>query len=161
MRDTFLLDPELIFLNHGSFGACPAEVFADYQRWQPELERNPVHFLGRRSGALLALAREVLADYLGARADDLVFLPNATSGVNTVARSLALLPVDEVLAATDHTSRWTWPFSNGTTGRRCGGVATRWPAARVSAWPISTARPPSLRMTASARCAHPRALQRR
>jgi len=58
MRDTFLLDPDLIFLNHGSFGACPAEVFADYQRWQPELERNPVHFPGRCSGALLAQARK-------------------------------------------------------------------------------------------------------
>ena len=101
-RDAFLLDPDLVFLNHGSYGACPAEVFADYQRWQRELERNPVQFLGRRSGALLAQARAVLADYLGARADDLVFVPNATTGVNAVARSLALQPGDEVLAATDH-----------------------------------------------------------
>jgi len=114
MRDAFLLDPEHIFLNHGSFGTCPAEVFADCQRWQLELERNPVHFLGRRSGALLAQAREVLADYLGARADDPVFLPNATSGVNTVARSLALLPGDVVLAATDHeygACDGTWQFA--------------------------------------------------
>jgi isopenicillin-N epimerase len=44
MRELFLLDPAVVFLNHGSFGACPAEVFAEYQRWQVELERNPVEF---------------------------------------------------------------------------------------------------------------------
>jgi isopenicillin-N epimerase len=101
MREQFLLDPDLVFLNHGSYGACPREVFADYQRWQLELERNPVEFLGRRSGALLAQARERLASHLGTRGADLVFVANATTGVNTVAQSLALQPGDEVLA-TDH-----------------------------------------------------------
>jgi isopenicillin-N epimerase len=101
MREHFLLDSQVTFLNHGSFGACPAEVFADYQHWQRELERNPVAFLGRRSGELLGQARARLASYLGARADDLVFVANATTGVNIVARSLALQPGDEVLA-TDH-----------------------------------------------------------
>ncbi len=48
MRDLFLLDPAVIFLNHGSFGACPRPVFDEYQRWQRELERQPVEFLGRR-----------------------------------------------------------------------------------------------------------------
>ncbi len=101
MRDAFLLDPDIVFLNHGSFGACPAEVFETYQRWQRELERNPVEFLGRRSAGLLHNARERLAALLGARAADLVFVPNATTGVNIVARSLQLQPGDEVLA-TDH-----------------------------------------------------------
>ncbi len=101
MRQAFLLDPEVVFLNHGSFGACPAEVMAELQRWQLELERNPVAFLGRRSAELLLQARTTLAAYLGAQAQDLVFLPNATTGVNTVARSLALQPGDEVLS-TDH-----------------------------------------------------------
>jgi len=101
MREHFLLEPGLVFLNHGSFGSCPKEVFADYQRWQLELERNPVAFLGRRSGALLASARARLAASLGADASDLVFLPNATTGVNTVVQSLRLQPGDEVLA-TDH-----------------------------------------------------------
>jgi isopenicillin-N epimerase len=101
MREHFLLDPDLVFLNHGSYGACPREVFDDYQRWQLELERNPVAFLGRRSGALLASARQQLASHLGARGEDLVFMANATTGVNTVAQSLALQPGDEVLA-TDH-----------------------------------------------------------
>jgi isopenicillin-N epimerase len=101
MRDAFLLSPDVIFLNHGSFGACPREVFAHYQHWQLELERNPVEFLGRRSAELLWQARQKLATYLGARPDDLAFVSNATTGVNIVARSLALSPGDEVLG-TDH-----------------------------------------------------------
>ena len=101
MRDLFLLDPRLVFLNHGSFGACPREVLAAQRRWQDEMERNPVEFLGRRSAALLRSAREALGGFVGARADDLVFVPNATTAVNVVARSLDLQPGDEVLA-TDH-----------------------------------------------------------
>jgi isopenicillin-N epimerase len=101
VRDLFLLDPDLVFLNHGSFGACPAPVFEEYQRRQRELERNPVEFLGRRSASLLADARAALAEYLGTRIERLVFVSNATTGVNTIARSLALGPGDEVLA-TDH-----------------------------------------------------------
>ncbi len=101
MRELFLLDPDLVFLNHGSYGACPREVFDDFQRWQREMERNPVEFLGRRSAALLGAARERLAACVGARPDDLVFVTNATTGVNVVAQSLALQPGDEVLA-TDH-----------------------------------------------------------
>ena len=101
MRDLFQLDPDIVFLNHGSYGACPREVFDDFQQWQREMERNPVEFLGRRSGTLLAEARAQLARTLGARAEDLVFVTNATTGVNIVAASLALQPGDEVLA-TDH-----------------------------------------------------------
>ncbi|MFZ4649397.1 MAG: aminotransferase class V-fold PLP-dependent enzyme [Rubrivivax sp.] len=101
MKDLFLLDGSLVFLNHGSFGACPRPVFEAFQRWQLELERNPVEFLGRRSAALLAEARGALATELGAQPQDLVFVPNATTGVNVVARSLQLRPGDEVLA-TDH-----------------------------------------------------------
>jgi isopenicillin-N epimerase len=98
MRDLFLLDPDLAFLNHGSFGACPREVFEAQQRWQLEMERNPVAFLGRRSADLLAQARAALGDALGAKGEHLVFVPNATTGVNVVARSFALREGDEVLA---------------------------------------------------------------
>ncbi len=101
MRDLFLLDPGVVFLNHGSYGACPREVLAELQRWQIEMERNPVEFLGRRSALLLGAAREPLAACMGARPEHLVYLPNATTGVNVVARSLLLQPGDEVLA-TDH-----------------------------------------------------------
>lgn len=100
MRADFLLDPDVVFLNHGSFGACPRAVFDRYQQWQRELERQPVEFLARRLTGLLAEAREALAAYLGASPDDLVFVPNATSGVNLAARSLRLDPGDEVLGTT-------------------------------------------------------------
>lgn len=97
----FLLDPDVTFLNHGSFGACPTEVFERYQAWQRELEAQPVAFLGRRHDDLLHEARAALATLLNVRADNLAFVPNATTGINTVAKSLPLSPGDEVLA-TDH-----------------------------------------------------------
>lgn len=112
MRDRFLLDPDTVFLNHGSYGACPRPVFDAWQGWQREMERNPVEFLGRRSAALLAAARERLGALLGVPGADLVFVPNATHGVNTVARSLRLQPGDEVLT-TDHeygACDATWDF---------------------------------------------------
>ena len=101
MKNLFLLDPSLIFLNHGSFGACPVDVLQDCQHWQRELERNPVAFLGRHSARLLAHSRSVLAQYIGATSDHLIYLPNATTGVNTVARSLPLRAGDEILS-TNH-----------------------------------------------------------
>jgi isopenicillin-N epimerase len=101
MREYFLLDPSVAFLNHGSYGACPREVFEDYQKWQLELERNPVDFLGRNSAQLLKTARQILAKFLGAHPDDVVFVSNATTGVNIVAKSLKINPGDAVVA-TDH-----------------------------------------------------------
>ncbi len=98
LRDDFLLDPSVTFLNHGSFGACPRAVFERYQEWQLELERQPVLFLARRLEELLAEARGALGAYVGADPDDLVFVPNATAGVNVAARSLGLRPGDEVLS---------------------------------------------------------------
>lgn len=97
MRDQFLLDPGITFLNHGSFGACPREVLDEQRRWQLEMERNPVEFLGRRSAERLLHARTVLGNTLGGRAEELVFVPNSTTGVNIVARSFPLQAGDEVL----------------------------------------------------------------
>lgn len=112
LRDLFLLDPEVHFLNHGSFGACPKPVFADYQRWQLEMERQPVHFVQHRLHAELKLARQTLGEFINAPADDLVFVDNATWGVNVIARSLSLAAGDEVLT-TDHEygaceRAWEW-----------------------------------------------------
>jgi isopenicillin-N epimerase len=101
LKEDFLIRPDVVFLNHGSFGACPRPVFERYQRWQLELERQPVEFLGRRFEELMYRARSVLGRYVGADPEDLVYVPNATTGLNVIARSLALRPGDEVLA-TDH-----------------------------------------------------------
>ena len=97
LRREFLLDPEVAFLNHGSFGACPRPVFESYQAWQRELEQEPIDFLDRRLPTLLATARSELARYLNAPPDDLAFVPNATTGVNLAARSLPLERGDEIL----------------------------------------------------------------
>ena len=61
LRDQFLLDKSVTFLNHGSFGACPIPVFEEYQRWQLELERQPVEFIGRRFDGLMSEARAAIA----------------------------------------------------------------------------------------------------
>ncbi len=119
-RELFLLRPGIVFLNHGAFGACPSPVFAAYQRWQRELERQPVEFLGRRFRNLLQEARQSLAEFVGAPADDLVYVPNATTGLNIVARSLGLGAGDEVLG-TDHeygAIDRTWQFLCARRGAR-------------------------------------------
>jgi isopenicillin-N epimerase len=99
VKELFLLDPDVVFLNHGSFGACPRPVFAAYQRYQLELEREPVDFLVRRLPGLLDAVRARLAAYVGGDPAGLVLVPNATAGLNVVARSLDLAPGDEVLAS--------------------------------------------------------------
>jgi isopenicillin-N epimerase len=101
LQEYFLLDPQVIYLNHGSFGATPLPVFERYQAWQRELERQPTAFLGREKDRLLKASRAVLAQYLCTDAKNLVYVTNATVGLNIVARGLRLGPGEEVLS-TDH-----------------------------------------------------------
>ena len=82
------LDPAVVFLNHGSFGSCPTAVLEFQHAIRQRLERQPVQFLVRELESLLDEARGTLARFVGAEAADLVFVPNATAGVNTVLRSL-------------------------------------------------------------------------
>jgi isopenicillin-N epimerase len=135
LRSDFLLNPDVVFLNHGSFGACPRPVFDSYQQWQRELEWEPVDFIGRRSGKLMEESRAALAAYLGvADPENIVYFPNPTTAVNMVARSLAgfrndvtsecrgmsLQPGDEILT-TDHeypAMDRTWDFVQCKTGIR-------------------------------------------
>jgi isopenicillin-N epimerase len=97
----WLLDPKIIFLNHGSFGACPRQVLECQGEWRSQIERHPVHFLVRELETHLEAARECLAQFAGANADDLAFMPNATTGINTILRSLKFKPGDELLV-TNH-----------------------------------------------------------
>ena len=120
LRELFLLDPEVAFFNHGSFGACPRPVFEAYQRWQRELEWQPVGFMFSRSPQLLNETRRHLAKWLGTSSASLVFTTNATTGVNTVARSLKLEPGDEILTC-DHEYDAidnTWRFTCENSGAR-------------------------------------------
>jgi isopenicillin-N epimerase len=95
------LDPGVVFLNHGSFGATPRSVLAEQGRIRVLLESDPVAFFERRYQPALDVARAALAGFVGARPEDLVFVANATTGVNTVLRSLELRPGDQLLV-TDH-----------------------------------------------------------
>src|SRR5258705_12187892 len=97
LKEYFLLDPNIVFLNHGSYGAAPKLVFEAYQNWQLRLERQPVLFLGRELAGLILESRIALCEYLNTDADDLVYIPNATHGVNIVAHSLQLKPREEIL----------------------------------------------------------------
>lgn len=118
LKSLFLLDPDVVFLNHGSFGATPRPVFAVYQEWQRRLEWQPVQFLVNELPEHLRAARHALGAYLGADGDDLVYVPNATFALNVVARSLSLAPGDEVLA-TDHeygACDNVWRFLRGKRG---------------------------------------------
>ena len=112
MKDLYLLDPDITFLNHGSFGACPKPVFDAYQNWQRKLENQPVQFMAIDVYEHLALARNKLGAFIGCGGDDLFFIPNATTAVNTIIRSLDLGPGDEVLS-TNHEygsliRAWEW-----------------------------------------------------
>jgi isopenicillin-N epimerase len=95
------IDSGLAYLNHGSFGATPAEVLAEQDRLRAALERNPVGFMVYQLPELLAAVRSRVAGFLGADADGLVFVDNATSGTQTVIAQTRLGPGDEVLT-TDH-----------------------------------------------------------
>ncbi|TXD33497.1 aminotransferase class V-fold PLP-dependent enzyme [Lujinxingia vulgaris] len=91
------LDSGVIHLNHGSFGACPRRVLHAQDALRRQLEANPVRFVGRELPGLMAHARAELANFVGADAPNLVFVPNTTTGVNAVLGSLDLQPGDEIL----------------------------------------------------------------
>ncbi|MBC8256009.1 MAG: aminotransferase class V-fold PLP-dependent enzyme [Candidatus Marinimicrobia bacterium] len=101
LKNQFILDPNLIFLNHGSFGACPKSVMENLRSWQNRMEKEPVQFFESDIFKLLESSRKALGNFVGCEGDDLVFYPNPTHAVNAVARSLNLKIGDEVLG-TNH-----------------------------------------------------------
>jgi len=98
LHSQFLLRPDIHFLNFGSFGACPKPVFEDYQKWQLELEREPVQFITQQLPAQLKRSREALGAYVNCHSDDLVFVTNPSYAINIIAKSLKLNAGDEVLS---------------------------------------------------------------
>jgi isopenicillin-N epimerase len=91
------LDPKVVFLNHGSFGSCPRAVLAFQNEIRARFEGRPIQFLARELEGLLDQARSRLAEFVEADPQDLVFVTNATTGVNTVLRSLPWKSDDEFL----------------------------------------------------------------
>lgn len=97
LRDLFLLRKDITFLNFGSFGACPKPIFEEYQKWQLELEREPVQFITVDGLRYLKQSRDALGNYLGCDGDDLVYTTNPSYAVNLIAKSIDLKSGDEVL----------------------------------------------------------------
>ena len=101
MKSQFLLDPNITFLNHGSFGACPKTIFEEFQRFQLELESEPVDFIQQKQPKYLKTARESLAGFVGCQAKDLFFTANPTFAINVIMRNIKLNEGDEILS-TNH-----------------------------------------------------------
>lgn len=100
LRDEWMLDERIAFLNHGSFGATPRRVFQEQDAWRRRIESEPVEIIGRRHESLLARSRQAIGDWLNMRPADFGFVTNATEGVNAVLRSLRLEPGQELLTTT-------------------------------------------------------------
>ena len=98
LKDLFYLNPEITFLNFGSYGACPKPIFEDLQKWQSAMERDPVQFIAVRSIENLRTSREALAEYIHCDADDLVYTPNPSYAMNVIAKSFTMKPGDEILS---------------------------------------------------------------
>ncbi|MDP6755920.1 MAG: aminotransferase class V-fold PLP-dependent enzyme, partial [Candidatus Marinimicrobia bacterium] len=98
LRPLFHLDPDIVFLNHGSYGACPKPVFKAYQQYQRDLETQPVRFMQEKVYELLERSREALGDYINCHKEDVIFVHNPTHAVANVIHNLDLQSGDEVLS---------------------------------------------------------------
>ena len=101
LRQEFLLDPQVVYLNHGSYGACPKPVFESYQYWQRALEAEPVQFISKKRQNVLEISKKILAKYIDCSDEDFFFVQNPTTAINQVVKSLRLQKGDEILT-TDH-----------------------------------------------------------
>jgi isopenicillin-N epimerase len=101
MKNQFYLNPTITYLNHGSFGACPKPVFEDYQKWQLELEQEPVKFIASSSSHYLKKSKQALSEFIHADMDDFVYVPNPSTAFNIIIKNLKLNAGDEILT-TNH-----------------------------------------------------------
>lgn len=119
-KEKFHLNPEINYLNHGSFGACPKAVFADYQNWQLKLETDPLQFITKTGQQALNNSRKAMADYINCDELDIVFIPNPTTALNTIIRSLDLKEGDEILTTNQEYGALdkTWEYYCKNTGAK-------------------------------------------
>ena len=120
LKKSFMLDPEIIHLNHGSFGATPKPIFDSLISWQKKLEYNPTKHLGLDIFTQLDISRDYLAQYINCHKDDIVFFPNPSTALNTVIRSLPLKKDDEILTTNHEYGALdkTWNFICKKTGAK-------------------------------------------
>ena len=97
MRDLFLIDPKVTYLNHGSYGACPKSVFLDYQNFQKRLEKQPVQFMTKYFWEDLKITRDTLGDFIKCDGDDILLFPNPTTAINNIIENLDIAEGDEIL----------------------------------------------------------------
>jgi isopenicillin-N epimerase len=131
MKEHWLLDPAITYLNHGSFGAAPKVVLAKQSELRAQLESEPVRFMVRELEPLLDEARSVLAAFVGAGTESIAFVPNATAGVNAVLRSLDLDRHDELLVSSHeyNASRNALEYVAGLAGAKVVAVEVPFPIA--------------------------------
>jgi isopenicillin-N epimerase len=131
MKEHWLLDPAITYLNHGSFGAAPKAVLAKQSELRAQLESEPVRFMVRELEPLLDEARAVLAEFVGADTESIAFVPNATAGVNAVLRSLDLDLHDELLVTSHeyNASRNALDYVAGLVGAKVVAVDVPFPIA--------------------------------
>jgi len=131
MKEHWLLDPAITYLNHGSFGAAPKVVLAKQNELRLQLESEPVRFMVRELEPLLDEARAVLAEFVGADTESIAFVPNATAGVNAVLRSLDLDRHDELLVSSHeyNASRNALEYVAGLVGAKVVAVDVPFPIA--------------------------------
>ena len=116
LSEFWALNPSIVFLNHGSFGACPKAVMDHQFQLRKELESDPIQFLDVKAKELWSDSIQILSEFINADKEGLTFVPNATSGVNTVLRSLDLKPNDEILVP-DHSYQACWNAVDFVTKR--------------------------------------------
>ena len=97
MRDLFLIDPKVTYLNHGSYGACPKSVFLDYQNFQKKLEEQPVQFMNKHFWEDLKISRDTLGDFIKCDGDDILLFPNPTTAISNIIENLDIAKGDEIL----------------------------------------------------------------
>lgn len=114
----FQLDPKFTYLNHGSFGACPLPIFEEREKWQREIEKQPVTFIDEKALNLLDWSRDELSKFIHCDKNDLVYFPNPTTALNMVIKSLDLNPGDEVISSNHEYGaiEKTWEFMSRKKG---------------------------------------------
>lgn len=120
LKSLFLLDENITYLNHGSFGACPKPIFNDFIKWQYQLEKNPIQFLDIDLQKNIYNSQVALGEFINCSPDDIVFFQNPTTAINEVIRNLNLKPNDEILSSNHEYGAMdkAWEFISKKTGAK-------------------------------------------